>query len=1043
MPHTLILPKRFFVNNAIKALSLLHVKPAMVATLATSLMISGCGGGDDTSDPIDVGTDIAYVDRPLYTDEDVNDEIDPEPVLANIENPREFNGGARLILRSNTTRAGSVRDITNLIYKNSNTTVDIKDLNSSPDGKKLTFAAMREPLLTQVADEQKWDIWEYDIETGAVEALITSETFAQEGHDISPVYLADNKTIIFASTRQSGDFETLVAERNVGANKLAFLSLTESGEEIDEDSGLGIGAKFNLHTLDTETQEIKQITFNRSHDLQPTLLSDGRIAFLRWDNKPDGDEVQSLFTVLPDGSQLSPLYGYHSQQSVDSSTGGALTTFFDLADLGNGQLMAVIKQQDNSLYPNFDDETAAMEDTPTNPFLGGELIRINYAQFTELDRVNANASTTSNTGQQSILGTDIDISNAISEDGYINSAYPVNDSSGKIIYSRTPCRVRNENSNEILSCEDNIGQEGIIEADPYYSLWIFDPTKNTKALVERTSEGRMITDVAVIKEISQSFVSVTASDAATGVIHIESIYDFDGERGNTPDDNNATLSELALPSDDPDSAFRQREARFIRIVKAVSEPDSITHDFDRTVARGVANGRGFLEILGYAPIEPDGSVAVKVPANVAFELDIVDRNGRRVPGFGRHNQWLSLAPGEVRHCTGCHLNNSDYPHGRRNAEMPSINTGAPSDGVFPNTGIPTEAGWTMATAFAMQNVTIDPDATSAEQETQMYSEARELSPNLLYEDEWSSVTTPEESISLRYAAANPASADDEDLNLNIPVLPSSNSCIFSWSTDCRIIINYETHIQPIWDADRILGDDNYSCSSCHTSNGNRQIAAGLLELTNNPAGNFFASYNELLTEANATITVGLAYRYRTDPDTGVQLFLQELDEQASAIAGEDVFVNALDPDGNPIPLVDTLTLDEQTQAIGAGTPILVQDIDSDGNFIFIQNSNGSLSNTDDDSVALDGTIEIPQLVAYDGPIGNIGLRMNRNNASTSRFFTVMTEENNSATFHHNRLDQGDANSEIPLINEHELRLISEWLDIGAQYYNNPFDVPTN
>jgi hypothetical protein len=25
----------------------------------------------------------------------------------------------------------------------------------------------------------------------------------------------------------------------------------------------------------------------------------------------------------------------------------------------------------------------------------------------------------------------------------------------------------------------------------------------------------------------------------------------------------------------------------------------------------------------------------------------------------------------------------------------------------------------------------------------------------------------------------------------------------------------------------------------------------------------------------------------------------------------------------------------------------------------------------------------------------------------------------------------------------ELRVISEWLDIGAQYYNNPFDVPQN
>ena len=25
----------------------------------------------------------------------------------------------------------------------------------------------------------------------------------------------------------------------------------------------------------------------------------------------------------------------------------------------------------------------------------------------------------------------------------------------------------------------------------------------------------------------------------------------------------------------------------------------------------------------------------------------------------------------------------------------------------------------------------------------------------------------------------------------------------------------------------------------------------------------------------------------------------------------------------------------------------------------------------------------------------------------------------------------------------ELRLLSEWLDIGAQYYNNPFDVPVD
>jgi hypothetical protein len=25
----------------------------------------------------------------------------------------------------------------------------------------------------------------------------------------------------------------------------------------------------------------------------------------------------------------------------------------------------------------------------------------------------------------------------------------------------------------------------------------------------------------------------------------------------------------------------------------------------------------------------------------------------------------------------------------------------------------------------------------------------------------------------------------------------------------------------------------------------------------------------------------------------------------------------------------------------------------------------------------------------------------------------------------------------------ELRLLSEWIDIGTQYYNNPFDAPLN
>ena len=68
----------------------------------------------------------------------------------------------------------------------------------------------------------------------------------------------------------------------------------------------------------------------------------------------------------------------------------------------------------------------------------------------------------------------------------------------------------------------------------------------------------------------------------------------------------------------------QRPARFIRIIKAVSIPDRDTRDINNT-AFGVSTQQGMREILGYAPIEPDGSVKINVPADVPFTFCILDK----------------------------------------------------------------------------------------------------------------------------------------------------------------------------------------------------------------------------------------------------------------------------------------------------------------------------------------------------------------------------------------------------------------------------------
>ncbi|MEZ5473518.1 MAG: hypothetical protein R3E72_00740 [Steroidobacteraceae bacterium] len=89
--------------------------------------------------------------------------------------------------------------------------------------------------------------------------------------------------------------------------------------------------------------------------------------------------------------------------------------------------------------------------------------------------------------------------------------------------------------------------------------------------------------------------------------------------------------------------------------------------------------------MGYNLIEPDGSVRVKVPANVAFAITILDSNGQRISQM--HREWLQVRPGEIVTCNGCHNRTAQNPqsHGRRNL-FPAAYAGAAQTGVaFPNT----------------------------------------------------------------------------------------------------------------------------------------------------------------------------------------------------------------------------------------------------------------------------------------------------------------------------------------------------------------------
>jgi hypothetical protein len=347
------------------------------------------------------------------------------------------------------------------------------------------------------------------------------------------------------------------------------------------------------------------------------------------------------------------------------------------------------------------------------------------------------------------------------------------------------------------------------------------------------------------------------------------------------------------------------------------------------------------EVLGYVPVEPDGSVEFKVTANVAFWLDILDGEGRRIPGFARHQNWLQLRPGEVLECNGCHSSVSEVPHGRLAAEAPSSNPGAPVDGSpFPNTesALFANAGETMAEVWTRINGVRTP------------------SVNLVYDDEWTDPLVRQKDASFVYAYT--------DLTTPPPV---DVGCVGLWSALCRITINYEAHIHPLWDVPRpvlqngVLVADN-RCASCHglvDANDMAMVPAAQLDLsdgTSDREPDHYKSYQELL--------------FNDDQQT-------------------------LDVNG--------IVID-----------VLVQDTDVNGNPLFVVDANG-------DQVLDANGDPIPVLV----PIG-VSPSLNVTGANFSpRFFDRFAPGGS----HESRL------------NDAELKLVSEWIDIGGQYYNNPFDVP--
>ena len=764
-----------------------HSKRATNARWATAcgaaslvlVLLAACSGGGGGEDTVIVNGDVpvAYVKRATSVGLNPTDGANSAP-------------GGDLMLREKSSASATEHNLTARFTQGAG---DASDPEVSYDGKKIVFAMRCPASNTATVDGTasgapactgRWNIWEYDM-TGK---SLTTGTFRRlsasaSDDDVDPVYLPANRGVIFSSNRQAK------SSRMQALGRAYFAADEYERERV-----------MNLHSMAADGSNVQQISFNQSHERNPVIRPNGDIMFARWEHVADRNRF-AVFRSKPDGTDMFVLYGAQSP-------GNSFLHPRDMDPKGKfpGQLVS-------SLMP--------LSGTQE----GGSIMMVDAARYSEAN-TPADRNVPTQGGQTPATEQVLSDGRGLSLFGRATTPYPLWDGSDRVLVAWRPCEVtRND---VVVSCTTLTDTEKATLGDTNrtmaaratdsvkdnapsaYAIYMFNPANQTWLIVAAPPAGFMFTDpVAIVARTEPNVVEPTTVDPVLAaqnmaLIEVRSVYDTDGlnrmaegmltasdrAAGCTQSiplkaptdtaDTRSMVADLARLKNPADAAYNCAPARFVRAMRGVPPP-----------AGGMGSRQAIgetdfeqMQILGYAPIEPDGSFKLQVPADVPLALSVIDADGRAIQ---THTNWIQVRPGERRTCDGCHSP-------RRGAALnsgPVVNT-LPT-GIKSSLSAQHQSGETLASL----RTRLDPSSLS-------------LAANPVFADYWADTTqagvTARAAITLRYTGnASPA----DDLATPAPV---------------NGVINYPEHIQPLWTRARGTGGAQ-TCVSCHADTAKLDLRA--------------------------------------------------------------------------------------------------------------------------------------------------------------------------------------------------------------------------
>ncbi|MBR0225761.1 MAG: SUMF1/EgtB/PvdO family nonheme iron enzyme [Thermoguttaceae bacterium] len=364
----------------------------------------------------------------------------------------------------------------------------------------------------------------------------------------------------------------------------------------------------NIYLIDPETKKVRQLTFEQDSDWHPAPLKNGRIMYLRWEYSDIMHYFSRiLFHMNPDGTNQAELYGSgsyfptafkHAREFPDSSKiVGIGSGHHGRGDTGRLLIIdpTIARKYPFRYHPTGDEYPQGLEWGP---------------EGTQLD-VHPEIFPAEKTGfvaeipgyGRPVEGNVLDMQSTGLKYNFV-FPYPL--------------------------CENYILVNCEIDGAPgTYGLYLVDTFDNMTPISVIQGEGYFFPTPLVERDLPPIIPNRVDESQKEATVFITDVYNGFGTE-NVPRGEIVGLKIFAY--------------HFAYLHTGGHESVGVQSSWD------------IKRILGYVPVEEDGSAFFKIPANTPVALLPVDKNGAAIQLF---RSWFVGMPGENVSCNGCHESQLD------------------------------------------------------------------------------------------------------------------------------------------------------------------------------------------------------------------------------------------------------------------------------------------------------------------------------------------------------------------------------------------------